>query len=140
VSVCVSSIAARQRLCKCIPPFDPVATNARYNRTIVGRVSFYAVCAVSKESNFLLCIIDSTSVISLYNLRMNGDNHNSDEVCCKWAYSNAAPKTFCKESRPSTSVLLLTAVLRQTGLALNSRKGIFSLSSLLFGSRTVLGK
>jgi hypothetical protein len=68
VSVCVSLLSllgkgsvkyiphfiARQRLGKHVP----AATNTRNNRRIVGRVIFYAVCVLSKESPWVcLCIL-----------------------------------------------------------------------------------
>jgi hypothetical protein len=47
VSVCVFPlIVARQRLCKHVP----ATTNTRNNRRIIGRVVFYAIRVVSKES------------------------------------------------------------------------------------------
>jgi hypothetical protein len=67
VSVCVSVIALlRKGSAKCIPLFGawqrlgkhvPAANNIRYNRLIVRRVIFCAVCTLSKESLWVcMCV------------------------------------------------------------------------------------
>jgi hypothetical protein len=59
---CIHNFSARQRLGKHVP----AATNARDNKRIVGRVIFYVVRVVSKESKRL--VLPRTSYSSLNSL------------------------------------------------------------------------
>jgi hypothetical protein len=93
VCVCTFPIVARQRLGKVYPPFVarqrlgkhvPGATNTRKNRRIVGRVIFYAINVLSKES---MCFcpaseaVDSVEIVSELVKRLILDRGWERRVC-----------------------------------------------------------
>jgi hypothetical protein len=75
--MCIPLIFARQRLGKHVP----VAINTRKNRRIVGRVVFYAVRVVSKESTRL--VLPRTSCLvyhETHKIVYRADNLNNQQM------------------------------------------------------------